>query len=444
MTRPEIQYAKSGDVNIAYQVYGEGDLDIVLVFGYISHLDLFWDGPPFVEYVKRLGSFARVIMFDKRGVGLSDPVERAATLEERMDDVRAVMDAAGSERAALLGTSEGGPMSILFASTYPERTQALVLYGAMARSTYAPDYPWAAPIEDLQQSSEELVGPYWGKGASIEIFSPSQADDPGAREFYARLERQGASPQMVGQLAEMFLDIDVRHVLPSIHVPTLVLHRRGDRVVNVRAARYLAEQVPDAKYVELDGIDHNILAGDMEPILQEIQEFLTGIRPAPVYDRVLATVLFTDIVDSTKKAAELGDKKWREILEGQQTLVRSELDRHRGREVKTTGDGFLATFDGPARAIRCATSITGEIGRLGVEIRAGVHTGECEVMGDDVGGIAVHTASRICSLAGSGEVLVSRTVKDLVAGSGIGFEDRGVHTLKGVPDEWQLLAVTAT
>jgi len=441
MTRPEIQYAKSGDVNIAYQVYGEGDLDIVLVFGYISHLDLFWDGPPFVEYVKRLGSFARVIMFDKRGVGLSDPVARAATLEERMDDVRAVMDAAGSERAALLGTSEGGPMSILFASTYPERTQALVLYGAMARSTYAPDYPWAAPIEDLKQSSEDLIGPYWGKGASIEVFSPSQADDPGAREFYARLERQGASPQMVGQLAEMFLDIDVRHVLPSIHVPTLVLHRRGDRVVNVRAARFLAEQIHGAKYVELDGIDHNILAGDIEPILQEIQEFLTGIRPAPVYDRVLATVLFTDIVDSTKKAAELGDKKWREVLEGQQTLVRSELDRHRGREVKTTGDGFLATFDGPARAIRCATSITGEIGRLGVEIRAGVHTGECEMMGDDVGGIAVHTASRICSLAGAGEVLVSRTVKDLVAGSGIGFEDRGIHTLKGVPDEWQLLAV---
>lgn len=441
MERPEVQYTKSGGGNVAYQVFGEGEFDLVFVFGFISHLDLFWDGPPFVYVMERLASFSRVILFDKLGVGLSDPASGPRTLEERMDDVRAVMDAVGSEKAALFGQSEGGMMSLLFASTYPERTRALVLYGAMARSTADVDYPWATPREDLLRSSEELTGPFWGKGASVDIFAPSLAEIPEARDFYARLERQGASPQMADQLFRMFLDIDVRHVLPSIQVPTLILHRRGDRVVNVRAARYMAERIPGAKYVELDGIDHSPMAGNTEQILDETEEFLTGTRPVPVSDRVLATVMFTDIVDSTSRASALGDKAWRELLEGQQRTVRRELERFRGREVKTTGDGFLAVFDGPARAIRCATAISEEVLHLGIEVRIGVHTGECEMMGDDVGGIAVHTASRICNLAGSGEVLVSRTVKDLVAGSEILFEDRGVHKLKGVPEEWTLLAV---
>ena len=439
--RPEVQYAKSGDVNIAYQVYGQGERDLVIVFGFISHLDLFWDGQPFIDFMERLGKFRRVIVFDKRGVGLSDPVTSAATLEERMDDVRAVMDAAGSERAALLGMSEGGPMSILFATTYPERTEALILYGAMARSTYAEDYPWATPADALLESSEQFIVPEWGKGVLMDVFAPSLADVPEAREFYARLERQAASPQMMAELFRMFLDIDVRHVLPTVRVPTLVLQRKADKVVNYRNARFLAESIPGAKLVELEGADHNMLVGNTPELLDEIEEFLTGVRPAPVVDRVLATVMFTDIVDSTAKAASLGDQEWRHILESQQRAVRSELERFRGREVKTTGDGFLATFDGPARAIRCATGITDSVRKLGIEVRVGLHTGECEVMGDDVGGIAVHTAARICALAGAGEVLVSRTVKDLVAGSGITFEDRGIHRLKGIPDEWALMSV---
>jgi class 3 adenylate cyclase len=441
--RPDVKYAKSGELNIAYQVFGDGPLDLVIVFGFISHLDIFWDADPFVDFMKRLSSFARVIVFDKRGVGLSDPVTNVATLEERMDDVRAVMDAAGSERAALFGLSEGGAMSILFSSTYPERSQALVLYGAMARSTYDDDYPWAAPREALIQSNEELVGPVWGQGASAEVFAPSVADDPQAIAFYARFERQAASPQMIQQLGMMFLDLDVRHVLPTIQVPTLILHRKGDRVVNVRASRYLAEQISGAKLVELEGNDHSWLAGDTGAVVDELEEFLTGVRAAPRFDRILATVLFTDIVDSTKKASELGDREWREVLEKHQRIVRTQLSRDRGREVNTTGDGFLATFDGPARAIRCATSIAEEVRALGIELRAGIHTGECEVIGDDIGGIAVHTAARILALAGAGEVLVSRTVKDLVAGSGITFEDRGTHVLKGVPDDWQLLLVTS-
>lgn len=440
MIRPQVQYARSGDGNVAYQVYGEGKFDLVLVFGFISHLDLFWDGPPFQQWIERLSSFARVIMFDKRGVGLSDPIADVPTLEERMDDVRAVMDAAGSERAVIFGQSEGGQMALLFASTYPERTQALVLYGTMARSTADDDYPWAAPADVLLQSNQEFMVPLWGQGASIDVFSPSLADDPQSREFYARLERQAASPQTTFQLFRMFLDLDVRHVLPTIQVPTLILHRRGDRVVNVRAARYLAEHIPGAKYVEMEGIDHNILAGNTDLILEEIEEFLTGVRPTPVFDRVLATVMFTDVVDSTSRASEMGDRAWKELLESHQRAVRNELERFKGREIKTTGDGFLATFDGPARAVRCALSIVEAVRPLGIEVRVGVHTGEVEVMGDDVGGIAVHTASRISSLAGSSEVLVSRTVKDLVAGSGIQFEDRGTHTLKGVPDEWALLA----
>jgi pimeloyl-ACP methyl ester carboxylesterase len=438
---PETRYAQSGDVHIAYQVFGDGDLDLVLVNGFTTHVELVWEHEPARHFLDRLASFARVITFDRRGSGLSDPVAEAPTLEQRMDDVRAVMDAAGSERAALLGISEGVTMSILFAATYPDRVAALVCYGGMARSTEDDDYPWASPVEALVESGSELIGPFWGQGAIIEIGAPSQADNPDTRAFYARLERASASPGMLGSLVLMFFDLDVRDIVPNVHVPTLVLHRRYDRLVNVRHGRWLAEHLPNARMVELPGHDHLPWYEDPDRTLGEIQEFLTGARDAPEPERTLATVLFTDIVDSTRTAAELGDQRWRTVLEGHQRAVREALGRFDGQEVKSTGDGFLATFDGPARAIRCARAVHGSSEPLGIRIRAGIHTGECEVMGEDIGGIAVHIAARVSALAGPGEVLVSRTVKDLVAGSGIQFTDRGTHALKGVPDTWQLHAV---
>lgn len=442
LARPETRYARSGDVHVAYQVFGEGELDLVLVNGYLAHLDLWWDNPPAARFLEGLASFARVINFDRRGSGLSDPVPEAPTLEERMDDVRAVMDAAGSERAALLGISEGVSMCLLFAATYPERTRALVSWGGMARSTEAPDYPWASPAQALVEASRELVGPHWGEGASIEFAAPSQAGDPEARAHFARLERATASPGMLRSLVEMFLDLDVRHVVPQVHVPVLVLHRTRDTLVNVGNGRWLADNLPDARLVELEGIDHNPWYGQTEEILGEVQEFLTGARDAPEPERTLATVLFTDVVDSTRTASEVGDSAWRARLEDHQAAVRAALARHDGREVKSIGDGFLAVFDGPARAIRCAEAIVADPGAEGMRVRAGVHTGECEVMGDDIGGIAVHIAARVSALAGPSEVLVSRTVRDLVAGSGIAFEDRGEHTLKGIPDEWRLYAAS--
>src|SRR4051812_39645048 len=441
MRRPETRYARSGDVHVAYQVFGEGELDLVVVNGFVTHVELVWEHEPTARFLERLASFARVITFDRRGSGLSDPLPSAPTLEERMDDVRAVMDAAGSRRAALVGLSEGVPMSLLFAATYPDRVEALVCSGGMARSTADDDYPWASPAEALAEARVELVGPHWGTGAMIELVAPSQADDPEARSFFARMERGSASPGMLASLAEMFVDIDVRDVVPMVHARTLILHRRHDRLVNVRNGRWLAEHLPDARLVELPGDDHSILYEDPGRVMAEVQEFLTGTRHAPEPDRILATVLFTDIVDSTRTAAELGDRRWREVLEGHQRIVRDALGRFAGREVKSTGDGFLATFDGPARAVRCAEAVVGASAAAGVNVRAGLHAGECEVMGTDIGGIAVHIAARVSALAGPGEVLVSRTVKDLVAGSGLAFGDRGAHTLKGVPDEWQLYAV---
>jgi class 3 adenylate cyclase len=388
-----------------------------------------------------LASFARVINFDRRGTGLSDPVAEAPTLEQRMDDVRAVMDAAGSERAALVGISEGAVMSILFAATYPDRAQALVCCGGLARSTWAPDYPWGTRTEDLIASGRELLAPFWGTGAIVEVASPSVADDPGARAWYARLERASASPGMLAGLVQMFLDIDVRHIVPSVHVPALVIHRTHDRLVNVRHGRWLAEHLPNARYVELPGDDHSLWFSDTGDMLGEIEEFLTGARTAPESERILATVLFTDIVDSTGTAARVGDRRWHELLDHHAADTRDALARFGGREIKSTGDGFLATFDGPARGIRCARSLVAAADDIGLSLRAGLHTGECEVRGDDIAGIAVHIAARVSSLAAPGEVLVSRTVRDLVAGSGIEFEARGRHTLKGVPDEWDLLAV---
>ena len=438
---PETRYARSGDVHIAYQVFGEGDLDVVLVPGYTTHVELVWEHEPSARFMERLASFARVISFDRRGSGLSDPVAEAPTFEQRMDDVRAVMDAAGSERAALIGISEGVPMSILFAATYPQRVHALVCSGGMARSTYADDYPWAVPAEALVEAGLELILPHWGDGSLIEVVAPSQADDPQSRAFFGRMQRATASPGMMTALARMFLDVDVRDVVPTVHAPALVIHRVHDRLVNVRHGRWLAEHLPNARLVELPGGDHFPWYEGADEWLGEVQEFLTGSRPLPEPERVLATVLFTDIVDSTRTAAELGDHRWREILERHQRAVRDTLGRFQGREVKSTGDGVLATFDGPARAIRCARAIVEESEPLGIRIRAGLHTGECEVMGDDIGGIAVHIAARVSALAQGGEVLVSRTVKDLVVGSGIAFADRGAHTLKGVADTWQLHAV---
>jgi class 3 adenylate cyclase len=438
---PETRYAKSGDTYIAYQVMGEGPFDLIFVPGFISHLDLNLELPFSARFFARLASFCRLIRFDKRGTGLSDRLSAIPTLEERMDDVRAVMDAAGSMRAALFGLSEGGPMSIVFAATYPQRTSALILYGSSAREAWAPDHPWGRTDEELEASTNSREE-NWGQGKSVDRFMPSLAGDEEVRKFAGRLERASATPGAANALLRMSHGIDVRPVLPTIGVPTLVLHRTGDLPVKVENGRYLARHIKGAKYVELPGIDHNPWAGDTNSILGEIEAFLTGRRreTEPDVDRVLATVLFTDIVGATSRVVELGDRAWKNLLTQHHQLVREQLKRHRGREISTAGDSFLAAFDGPARAIRCGLAIADAVKKLDIHIRAGVHTGECEVMGEQLGGIAVHTGARIGALAAADEVLVSSTVRDLVAGSGLRFEDRGAHTLKGVPGEWQLLA----
>jgi len=437
---PKTQYAKSGDVSIAYQVIGNGRLDLVIIPGFISHVEQAWEDPAYTRFLQRLASFSRLIVFDKRGTGLSDRVAEIPTLEQRMDDVRAVMDAAGSERAALFGISEGGPMSVLFAATYPERTLALVLYGTIARGSWAPDYPWGPRLEGRQAWYEE-IRQGWGGPFGLDFWAPSVMNDERFKQWWARYLRLGASPAAVVTVFHMSTDIDVRHVLPSIHVPTLVLHRVGDRAVKVEEGRYISGQIAGAKYVEMAGDDHLWWVGDANALIDEIEEFVTGERQATEPDRMLATVLFTDIVDSTKRAAALGDRKWHDLLDQHHSLVRQEIVRFRGREVKTTGDGFLATFDGPARAIRCGCAIRDRVRQIGIEVRVGLHTGECEIIEDDVGGIAVHIAARVLAKAAASEVLASSTVKDLVAGSGTQFEDRGTHALKGVPGEWHLFAV---
>jgi len=436
---PETHYAKSGEVNIAYQVVGDGQFDLVFVPGFISHLDLQWADPRIARFLSRLASFSRLILFDKRGTGLSDPVAAPAPLEDRIDDVRAVMDAVGSERAALLGLSEGGPMSALFAATYPERTHALILCGTFATGTLDPvDSPGGQRWVDAFQHVLDLVE-QWGEGRTLGVFAPS-ADSESDRIGRGIFERSAATPQMTRTLLTMAVDTDVRDVLPSIRVPTLVLNRQNE-FVPVEHAQYLAEHIPGARLVVLPGADHLPFYGDAGGYADEIEEFLTGARHAPPSDRILTTVMFTDIVGSTERAAALGDARWRELLAAHDELVRSELERHRGREVKTMGDGFLATFNGPARGIRCARRIADQVGGLGIEVRAGLHTGECELIGDDIGGMAVNIGARIGALGDPNEVLVSSTLKDLVVGSGISFTDRGVHELKGVPGEWHLFAV---
>ena len=437
---PEIRYAHSGDVNIAYQVVGDAPRDLVIVLGWASNIEVLWEEAMVSRFITRLASFARVILFDKRGTGLSDRVADLPSLEVRMDDVRAVMDAAGSERAALFGISEGGPMCALFAATYPERTSTLIMAGSYPRRKSAPDYPWGLTEADVEAFIDRMQRD-WGGPVGLDERAPTMAHDERFRQWWARYLRMSTSPAGLATLTRMNADIDIRHILPAIRVPTLILHGREDQVLDIAGSRYMAERIPGAKLVELTGPDHLPWLSDADTVLEEIETFLTGEWHALVADRVLATILFTDIVNSTARAAAVGDRRWHDLLDSHHALARSEIARFRGREVKTFGDGFLATFDGPARAVRCACAISDGVRRLGLEVRAGIHTGECEMMDDDIGGIAVHIGARVASVADAGEVLVSSTVRDLVAGSGLHFQDRGTKSLKGVPGELHLFAV---
>jgi len=436
----ETKYARSGDINIAYQEVGAGELDLVVVPGWLSHLDLWWEALGYSDWIERLASFCRVILFDKRGTGLSDRDVGDSTLEERMDDLRAVLEAAGSQRAAVFGFSEGGPLSMLFAASYPERVSALVLCATFARATEAPDYPEGAQMRSSLDELMRIVETAWGQGQSSLIFAPSVSETDTSRNFAKRFERGAASPRAARSHLTWIYEIDVRPLTPTLRVPTLVLHRKGDRAVPVSMGRWLASNIPDARYFEQSGNDHLPWLGDSKGLTDELQLFLTGSYGVIEVDRILVTVLFTDIVKSTEHAARLGDRAWHTLLDRHNEIVRAELVRFRGREVNTTGDGFLAVFDGPARAVKCAMGIRDGVRSLGIEIRAGVHTGECERDGENYTGIAVHTGARVMGQAAAGEVLVSSTVKDLVAGSGLRFRDRGTHSLKGVPGEWSLLA----
>jgi class 3 adenylate cyclase len=435
------RYAKSGDLHIAYIVEGDGPIDLMWIPPWISQVEYLWSERSLMRVMRRITSFARLITFDRRGSGLSDPFFGAPTLEEQMDDLIAVMDAAGSERVAIVGTLEGGPMAIMFAATHPDRVSGLVLYATFARATWAPGYEFAWPADVRAQHMAELVE-HWGEGRVVAGVAPSEVSDPGFMEWAGRLERLAASPSTIRRIMDLIGEFDVREVLPSIRVPTLVMHRRDDSFIKIEHSRYIAAQIPGARYVELEGADNMFSTGDSDALLGEIEEHLTGVRHEHEPDRMLATVLFTDICESTSRAAEMGDSGWRSLLERHDALFRHALDRHRGREVKRTGDGFLATFDGPARAIRCAASVAEAMGSLGIEVRAGLHTGELEMMDGDLGGLAVHIAARVMDRAAPSEVLVSGTVKDLVVGSGIDFQDRGEHELRGVPGEWRLYAVS--
>ena len=446
MLKAETRYARSGDVSIAYQVVGEGPFDVVFVPAYVTHVELGWTIGPAREYLSRLASISRLIVLDKRGTGMSDRVSAASTLETRMDDVRAVMDAVGSTRAALIGASEGAPMSILFAATYPERTTALVLIASFARGLWAPDYPWGYTEQQFSQEIEDDLRIFGPREDAEQLMAEYLGGDEEARQeapLSVEYVRQSASPGVVRAINQMVKDIDVRHVLPAIRVPTLMLHGENDHLP-IGAARWMADRIPAARLVEFPGSHHRLLGAAREKAIDDIAHFLQDIWAAgaePERERVLATVLFTDIVGASEKAAQLGDRAWSQLLELHHELVRRQLVHYRGKEVDTAGDGFFASFDGPARAVRCAGAIAEAVAELGLQVRAGLHTGECEVVDGKVAGIAVHTGARIASLATPGEVLVSRTVKDLVAGSGIAFEDRGARRLKGIPEEWHLYAV---
>jgi class 3 adenylate cyclase len=437
------RYARNGDVSLAYDVIGEGDRDVLVTFGWVGSFQTAWDNPAHARWVQRLAALGRVIMWDKRGTGLSErvPPDRLPTLEERMDDMRVVLDAAGSERAVVLGISEGAALGATFAATHPDRTTALIILGGFARMLRDDDYEFGATPEEAEVFNER-VGSTWGDNAwLLKLWSPSVADDPVAQDMWNRMLVQGGTPMTGIAWLRMVQATDVRHVLPAIGVPTLVLHRADDRIVPIEHGRYLGRHIPGARYVELPGADH-LWWTEGDDILEEVESFVTGAPAvAAVADRVLATVMFTDIVNSTTRAAQVGDRRWRDIVEAHDRLVRGRLERYQGREIKTLGDGFLATFDGPGRAIRCAVDVRDAVRTLGLELRAGLHTGECEVSGADISGIAVNIGARVGARAEPGEVLVSQTVKDLVAGSGLGFEERGEHELKGVPGSWRLYSV---
>ena len=439
-TAPETQYARSGDLHIAYQVLGEGPIDLVIVPGWVSHLELVWQQPQAAAFLRRLGEFSRLILFDKRGTGMSDPVTHAPPVDERMDDIRAVMEAAGSTRASLLGYSEGGPLALMYAATHPDKISAVIGYGTYARVRHAPDYPQGMSDEEVQ-AFFDAFGQARATGEFYDVVVPSRHGDEQFREWFARITRQSASPSLLVLYFESNMDIDIRPILRSVQAPTLVLHRVGDNVVRVQHGRYLAENLPGAKYVELDGGDHWPWFGDTEEVVEEVEEFLTGARHVPAAERVLATVMFTDIVGSTERLAQLGDRSWKQLLDQHDAVTSRQVERFRGRSVKHTGDGVLATFDGPARAVQCAQTILSATRAIGLDVRAGLHVGECEVRASDVSGMAVHIAARVVELAAPGEILVSSTIKDLVTGSGLEFVDRGYHELKGVPDKWRLFAV---
>jgi len=437
---PPTQYAKCGRLSIAYQVLGDGPVDLVYADGWLSHLEYAWESPDYARYIRRLASFSRLIRFDRRGMGLSDRDVGPSTLEERVDDIRAVMDAAGSERAALLGVSEGGHMSVTFAATHPERTTGLILYGAFARESWAPDYPWGMTSE-RRRAWNAAMEKNWGSPFALDEGAPSMANDEAARLWFGAYIRYAASLGAARAHSDLNVEVDVRSILSSISVPTLVLHRRGDRWHSVPEAQYLADHIPGAKLVVLPGDDHIPWWGDQEPLMAEIQEFLTGTRNSPPTERVLLTVLVTDIVESTEKVAAIGDSKWKDLLQAHDAVVRRELKTFGGQEINTTGDGFILAFTGPTRAIQCAKAISHELSRRGLVTRAGLHTGECERRGDDLSGLAVHIAARISTKAPPNSIFVSSTVKDLVVGSGISFVEQGTRSLKGVPGEWPLFAV---
>jgi class 3 adenylate cyclase len=434
--QPETRYARSGDLHIAYQVFGAGSVDLVLVPGFISNVEESWDNPSAARWLERLGRFARVIAFDKRGTGLSDRAGSVPTLDERMDDARAVMDAAHSKRAVLLGISEGGSLATLFAASHPDRCASLILYGAFAKFS-----SWY-PTDDKLASFYRYVEEKWGTGESVSKYAPSMADNAGFKRIWARHERVGATPAAATALMRMNQEIDISSVLSAIRVPTLVIHRTQETAVSIEAGRYLAQHIAGARLAEFDGADHLPYIGEnADDIVDEIQEFVTGSRPDAEPDRVLATVMLTDIVDSTKHASDLGDRRWRALLDQHDDLVRQEISRFRGREVKALGDGFLATFDGPARAVRCAAAIIQGVRSLDLQVRCGLHTAEIELKGTDIAGIAVHIAARIAAQAQGGQVLVSSTVRDLVAGSGLRFVDEGARPLKGISDEVRVFSV---
>ena len=443
---PETRYALSGDVHIAYQVVGDGPFDLVFVPGFVTHMELQWRLPGMEGFLRGLGSFSRLIRFDKRGTGMSDPVSGAPNLETRMDDVRAVMDAVGSRRAAFYGLSEGAAMSILFAATYPERTAALVVRSCSPRTLWAPDFLWGRSEEAYQHETDRALQVFSLRAEAREAVRALGMQNDNEVEAFIDFIRYGASPGMLERLYRMNKEIDIRQVLPTVRVPALVMHGSDDQVVPVAVGAYTAQRLRSARFIELPGVGHLALSTRGTQIQVEIERFLTDVWQTGGWedtepDRMLATVLFTDIVESTAKAIELGDRRWRDLLERHHTLVRRELLRYRGREVDTAGDGFLAAFDGPARAIRCACAIVHGVRDLGLSVRAGLHTGECEVADGKIAGIAVHTGARVAALAATDEVLVSNTVRDLVAGSGIQFSDRGPHALKGIPGEWRLFAV---